>query len=74
MNVRDARLLIKSFDVLVEQLNLPFYIAENFCENEMKEAVFTAFANLIREVDYEVLPKLFTRFPELKEEIKTRKK
>jgi len=25
MNVRDARLLMKSFDALVEQLNLPFY-------------------------------------------------
>lgn len=70
MNVRDARLLMKSFDVLVEQLNLPFYIAEHFCENEVKEAVHTAFTNLIREIDYVVLPKLTSRFPELKEDIK----
>jgi hypothetical protein len=70
MNVREARLLLKSFDVLVEQLNLPFYIAENFCEDDVREAVFAAFANLIREVDYEVLPKLVSRFPELKDEIR----
>jgi hypothetical protein len=37
MNVRDARLLMKSFDALVEQLNLPFYIAENFCDSDVKE-------------------------------------
>jgi hypothetical protein len=70
MDVRDARLLMKSFDALTEQLNLPFYIVENFCENDVKEAVTTAFANLIREIDYEVLPKLISRFPELKDEIR----
>jgi hypothetical protein len=61
---------MKSFDTLVEQLNLPFYIAENFCESDVKDAVFAAFTDLIREIDYEVLPKLVSRFPELKEDIR----
>jgi hypothetical protein len=70
MNVRDARLLMKSFDVLVEQLNLPFYVAENFCDSDVKEAVFAVFANVIKEIDYEILPKLISKFPELKEDLK----
>jgi hypothetical protein len=70
MNVRDARLLMKSFDALVEQLNLPFYIAENFCDRDVKETVFAVFANVIKEIDYEILPKLISKFPELKEDLK----
>ena len=70
MNIRDARLLMKSFDALVEQLNLPFYVAEHFCDDDVKDAVSAAFANLIREIDYDVLPKLISRFPELKEDIR----
>ena len=69
MNVRDARLLMKSFDALVEQLNLPFYIAENFCDSDVKE-IFAVFANVIKEIDYEILPKLISKFPELKEDLK----
>jgi hypothetical protein len=70
VNVKEARLLMKSFDVLVEQLNLPFYVAEHFCDDDVKAAVFAAFANLIREIDYDVLPKLISRFPELREDIR----
>ena len=70
MNIKDARLLMRSFDVLVEQLNMPYYIAEHFCDDEVKNAVFTAFADLICEIDYKVLPKLLSRFPELKEDIR----
>jgi hypothetical protein len=70
VNIKDARLLMKSFDVLVEQLNLPFYVAEHFCDDDVKDAVFAAFANLIREIDYDVLPKLTSKFPELKEDIR----
>ena len=70
MNVRDARLLMKSFDALLEQLNLPFYIAENFCDSDVKEVIFAIFANVIKEIDYEILPKLISKFPELKEDLK----
>jgi hypothetical protein len=70
VNVRDARLLMKSFDALVEQLNLPFYIAENFCDSDVKEVIFAIFANVIKEIDYEILPKLISKFPELKEDLK----
>jgi hypothetical protein len=70
VDIKDARLLMRSFDTLVEQLNLPFYIAEHFCEDHVKESVFDAFAKLIREIDYEILPKLISKFPELKEDIR----
>jgi hypothetical protein len=70
VDIKDARLLMKSFDVLVEQLNLPLYVAEHFCEDDVKDAVGAAFASLIREIDYDVLPKLIARFPELKEDIR----
>ncbi|MGY3449263.1 hypothetical protein ACVILH_001605 [Bradyrhizobium sp. USDA 4353] len=72
MEIKDARLLMKSLDALVEQLNLPFYVAEHFCDAEIKDAVFAAFANLIREVDYEIVPKLIARYPELKEDMTLR--
>jgi hypothetical protein len=70
VDIKDARLLMTSFDVLVEQLNLPFYVAEHYCDADEKDAVFAAFANLISEIDYDVLPKLISRFPELKEDIR----
>ncbi len=66
MELRDAQLLMKSLDLLVEQSNIPLRVANDYCTDEYHKCVVKICVALIDEVDYAVRPKLIRDFPELK--------
>jgi hypothetical protein len=66
MEIRDARLLMRALDMLVEQSNLPSHIATDYGTDDIRQSVVEICTGLIRDVDYVVRPRLISMFPELK--------
>jgi hypothetical protein len=66
MEIRDARLLVRALDMLVEQSNLPLHISTDYGTDEIRQYVVQICTGLVRDVDFVIRPKLISMFPELK--------
>jgi hypothetical protein len=70
MDVEHARLLKRSLDLLIENMNMPLYIAQNFCDDDTRKNIIDIFGKFIGHIDYDIIKKIHKQFPELAEEDK----
>jgi hypothetical protein len=66
MELKDARLLMKALDLLIEQSNIPLRVAHDYCTEELHEMIVKICVTLVDEVDHVIRPKLIKAFPDLK--------
>jgi hypothetical protein len=66
MDIRDARLLMKSLDVLIENANISLRVSHDYCDPDVHALVAALCADIVDSVDFNVRKAIMAKFPELK--------
>jgi hypothetical protein len=70
MDIKHARLLKKSLNSIIDTMDVPLHIAQNFGDDETRKNLIDILGQCICHIDYDIIDKINKKFPDLAEEDK----
>lgn len=62
MSQKDFDLVKKVLDQIIKDLEIPFFVAKNYTDNEIEMKMIDVFTELIGQIDYEIMPMIKKKY------------